>query len=166
MYRIADAIVSGKIRAVDVLRRWHLYDDKGCDVAEAFRELGKVDRTEFLLEYARDKELQSLIRDGCNAAEMLNSFHEAIFWGNGGKLRSNDPLRQEESLLALTLLMFSIIFYNVERYGDLGPYSGTRKIPIPETVNIEGVYDGKRAEKGVKRTVNPVQGLYAWSMPG
>jgi TnpA family transposase len=159
MYRIADAIVSGKIRAVDVLRRWHLYDDRGCDVAEAFRELGKVDRTEFLLKYARDKELQGWIRDGCNAAEMLNSFHEAIFWGNGGKLRSNDPIRQEESLLALTLLMFSIIFYNVERYGEMLKKARAPTPVIWDHIQVLGKYQfrkqliskGSMTEKGLEK---------------
>ncbi len=116
MLRLADAVKSGRIKAVEVLRRWHLYDEDGIDVAEALRELGKIARTEFLLRYASDTELQGKVRNACNNAEMWNSFHEAIFWGNGGKLRSNNPLRQEESLLALTLLMFSVIFYNVQTY--------------------------------------------------
>ena len=118
MYRLAEGVRSGRIKAVDVLRRWHLYDEDGIDVAEALRELGKITRTEFLLRYASDTELQGRVRNACNNAEMWNSFHEAIFWGNGGKLRSNNPLRQEESLLALTLLMFSVIFYNVETYAE------------------------------------------------
>jgi len=118
MYRVAEGVKSGRVKAVDILRRWHLYDDRGCDVAEALRELGKMARTEYLLRYASDTDLQSRVRDACNDAEIWNSFHEAIFWGNGGKLRSNVPLRQEESLLALTLVMFSIIFYTVETYGE------------------------------------------------
>jgi TnpA family transposase len=117
IFRLAQAIKEDKVQASDILRRWYLYDDTGCDVAEVLRELGKVDRTEFLLRYACDMNLQYKIRDACNDAEAWNSFHEAIFWGNGGKLRSNNPDRHEETLLALTLLMDSIVFYNVDKYG-------------------------------------------------
>jgi TnpA family transposase len=145
MFRLAEAIKSGKIRAVDVLRRWHLFDDKGTDVAEAYRELGKVDRTEFLLEYAGDKDIQRKVRDGCNDAEMWNSFHEAIFWGNGGKLRSNNPLRQEESLLALTLLMFSIIFYNVEKYGKRMKKARAPTPVIWDNIQVLGKYQFRRS---------------------
>jgi len=81
------------------------------------RELGKVVRTEFLLRYARKKSLQRLIQRACNEAEAWNAFHEAIFWGSGGKLRSNNPERQEESLLALTILMVSIVYYNADVLG-------------------------------------------------
>jgi TnpA family transposase len=145
MFRLAEAIKSGKIRAVEVLRRWHLFNDKGIDVAEAYRELGKVDRTEFLLDYASDKDLQRKVRDGCNDAEMWNSFHEAIFWGNGGKLRSNNPLRQEESLLALTLLMFSIIFYNVEKYGKRMKKARAPTPVIWDNIQVLGKYQFRRS---------------------
>ena len=145
MYRLAEGIKSGRVKAVDVLRRWHLYDDRGCDVAEALRELGKVARTEFLLRYASDIDLQNRVRCACNDAEMWNSFHEAIFWGNGGKLRSNDPLRQEESLLALTLVMFSIIFYTVEIYGEK---LRKAKAPTPviwDHIQVLGRYQFRRS---------------------
>lgn len=144
MLRLADAMKSGEIRAVDVFRRVHLYDDNGFDVMSAIRELGKVRRTEFLLQYASDEDMQLRVRNACNDAEMWNSFHEAIFWGNGGKLRSNDPRRQEESLLALTLLMASIVFYNVETYSK---ELKTAKAPTPviwDHIQVLGRYQFRR----------------------
>src|SRR3990172_1763458 len=64
-----------------------------------------------------DEGLQRRVQKACNEAENWNAFHEAIFWGNGGKLRSNDPRRQEESLLAATMLMDSVVYYNVDAHG-------------------------------------------------
>jgi TnpA family transposase len=145
MLRLADAIKSRKIQAVDVFRRVHLYDDNGFDVMSAIRELGKVRRTEFLLQYASDEDMQLRVRNACNDAEMWNSFHEAIFWGNGGKLRSNDPRRQEESLLALTLLMASIVFYNVETYST---ELKKAKAPTPviwDHIQVLGRYQFRRS---------------------
>ena len=143
--RLAEAIKVGKLKASDVLRRWHLYDENGCDVAEAIRELGKVDRTEFLLKYARDIGLQCYIRDSCNKEEAWNSFHEAICWGNGGKLRSNDPVRQEEILLALTLLMNSIVFYNVEKYGEKLKKARAPTPVIWDHIQVLGKYQFRRS---------------------
>ena len=114
--RLVEAIKDREMTAADVFRRWHLFDEDGHDIATGLRELGKVKRTEFLLEYAHDQELQRKIQKACNDAEAWNSFHEAIFWGNGGKLRSNDPIRQEQALLALTILMDAIVFYTASRY--------------------------------------------------
>lgn len=153
--RLEEAIKSGKVPASEVLRRWHLYDENGYNITETLRELGKVARTEFMLKYAQDKDLQRKIRDACNNAEAWNSFHEAIFWGNGGKLRSNDPSRQEETLLALSLLMNSIVFYNVDFYGDLLKKT---KAPTPvvwEHIQVLGKYQFKRSWfKGISQQKN------------
>lgn len=113
--------------------------------SEAVRELGKVARTEFMLRYAQDKDLQCRIRDACNDAEAWNSFHEAIFWGNGGRLRSNDPVRQEEILLALSLLMNSIVFYNVDLYGQKLKRSKARTPVFWDHVQVLGKYSFKRS---------------------
>lgn len=144
IFRLADAIRSGVVKASEILRRWHLFDETGCDIAEALRELGKVARTEFLLRYAQDKNLQCRIRDACNDAEAWNSFHEAIFWGNGGKLRSNDPIRQEEILLALSLIMNSIVFYNADLYGKELKKARAPTPVIWDHVQLLGRYQFKR----------------------
>ena len=76
----------------------------------------------------------------CNQAETWNSFHEAIFWGNGGKLRSNNPERQEEALLALTILMNSIVFYNVRIYGKELTRAEARTPVIWDHIQLLGKY--------------------------
>lgn len=145
IFRLAKSLKDGKVLASEVLRRWHLHDEEGCDIAQALRELGKVARTEFLFRYAQDKNLQCRIRDACNNAESWNSFHEAIFWGNGGKIRSNNPHRQEEILLALSLLLNSIVFYNVDFYS-----SELRKARAPtpviwDHIQVLGKYQLKKS---------------------
>lgn len=72
-----------------------------------------------------------------------NSFHEALFWANGGRLRSNSPRRQEEKLLALNLRMDAIVYYTVDEHGAelrkgershpgrLGAYWHPREVPFP-----------------------------------
>jgi TnpA family transposase len=117
MLRLAKAVRAGTVSAVDALRRLHLVDEHGHDVGTAFRELGKVARTEFLLRYAMDEGLQRRVHTACNHAENWNFFHSKVFWGNGGRLRSNDPRRQEETLLALTLLLGSTVYDNVDTHG-------------------------------------------------
>ena len=117
MMELAERVRKGLIPAVEVLRRWHIYDAHGHDLAEGFRELGRVSRTEFLLRYDTDVWLQRRCQKMCNDAENWNSFHSAVFCGNGGKLQTNDPRRQEETLLALTILLDSIVYDNVSTYG-------------------------------------------------
>lgn len=142
---LAEAVRQGKVSAVDVFRRWHLYDRHDHDLGVGLRELGKVSRTEFLLRYARDEGLQRRIQKACNEAENWNSFHEALFWANGGRLRSNDPRRQEETLLALNLLMDAIVYYTVDEHGA---ELKRAKAPTPviwEHIGILAKYPFRRA---------------------
>jgi len=78
---LVNAIKLRKIRSMDFLSTWNIYDEKGINVAEGLREIGKVYRTKFILRYLRNKELQQDIREGCNRAEFWNKFQDAVFWG-------------------------------------------------------------------------------------
>ena len=91
----------------------------------------------------------------CNEAENWNSFHEAIFWGNGGKLRSNDPRRQEECLLAATMLMDSVVYYNVDVHRKELARARAPTLVIWNHITLLGKYHFRRGWfRGVSREDN------------
>jgi len=100
------------------LSTWNFYDEKGINVAEGLREIGKFYRTEFILKYLMNKELQQDIREGCNRAEFWNKFQDAVFWGRGGVISSNNTYKQRVSALFLMLIMNAIVFYNKAVFGE------------------------------------------------
>ena len=118
LQQLAQAVIKGKLPASDVLRTWNLYDDEGRNVGEALREVGKVLRTEYILIYAMDRNLRAMVQRACTRSETWNSFQEAIAWGGGGRVSTNNPRRREEIGLSMAILMNAIIFHNVYRYGD------------------------------------------------
>ena len=75
-------------------------------------------RTEFILKYLMNKELQQDIREGCNRAEFWNKFQDAVFWGRGGVISSNNTYKQRVSALFLMLIMNAIVFYNKAVFGE------------------------------------------------
>jgi TnpA family transposase len=117
LHRVAAAIKSGAIAPSEILRIWNLYDESGVNIAEALRELGKVIRTEFILTYASDPHLREEIQQGCQRAENWNSFQEAVFFGKGGRIETNNPHRRDEIGLAMALILDSILFYNAWKWG-------------------------------------------------
>ena len=117
LHRVAAAIKSGAIAPSEILRIWNLYDESGVNIAEALRELGKVVRTEFILTYASDPHLREEIQQGCQRAENWNSFQEAVFFGKGGRIETNNPHRRDEIGLAMALILDSILFYNAWKWG-------------------------------------------------
>lgn len=118
LVRLADGVHKGQVTAREVLEAWNLYDEEGRNVAEALRELGKAVRTSFILRYATSEPLRREIHEGCNRAETWNSFEEAMFWGQGGRMRTNDAERREINALCMQLAMNSVIFYNAEKHGE------------------------------------------------
>ena len=118
LQRLAQAVIEGKLPASDVLRTWNLYDDEGRNVGEALRELGKVLRTEYVLTYAMDGDLRAMVQRACTRSETWNSFQEAIAWGGGGRISTNNPRHREENGLSMAILMNAIVFNNAWRYGD------------------------------------------------
>ena len=110
----------------------------------AVREIGKAARTIFILNYVMDKELQQEIREGCNRAEFWNKFQDAVFWGKGGGISSNDRIKQQESALFMMLIMNSIVFYNACVHGDNSSQEsdGTSLTPVFwHYINFLGKYD-------------------------
>jgi TnpA family transposase len=116
--KLVNAIKSRKINSKEFLSTWNFYDENGINVAEGLREIGKVYRTKFILKYLMNKELQQGIREGCNRAEFWNKFQDAVFWGNGGIITSNNTHKQHVSALFLMLIMNAIVFYNKTVFGE------------------------------------------------
>jgi TnpA family transposase len=65
MLRVILSIKAGRITASTLLRKLGTYSKKN-RLYQAFRELGRVIRTEFLLKYISDSELRVLIQAATN----------------------------------------------------------------------------------------------------
>ena len=64
-------------------------------LAIALRELGKLERTLFLLEYIRDVELRRRIHIGLNKGEARNPLARAVFFNRLGELRDRTLENQQ-----------------------------------------------------------------------
>lgn len=117
LHRLAAAVRNGDIVPSEILRVWNLYDENGTNVMEALRELGKIPRTEFILEYAMNPAFREEIHNNCQRSEMWNSFQAAVFIGNGGRVATNSPIRRDEIGLSMGLIMNCIVFHNAWKWG-------------------------------------------------
>ena len=81
--RVAVAIRAGRIAASTILRRLGTYSRKN-KLYLAFRELGRVVRTGFLLRYLADQKLRATIQAATNKSEQLNRFLKWVFFGGAG----------------------------------------------------------------------------------
>ena len=112
MLRVALSIKAGRITASTLLRRLNSYSKKN-KLYHAFCELGRVVRTNFLLQYLADEDLRTTIHAATNKSEAFNGFVQWLAFGGEGVIRENDRLEQLKVVKYNHLVANCVIFYNV-----------------------------------------------------
>lgn len=79
----------------------------------AFKELGKVIRTMFLLKYVGDVELRRLIHAETNKSEQFNGFEKKLFFGGEGVIAENLRHEQRKIIKYNHLVANLVILHNV-----------------------------------------------------
>lgn len=113
MLRVAVSIKLGKITASTILRRLGTYSRKN-KLYWAFRELGKVIRTLFLLRYIDDVEVRKTIHAATNKSEEFNGFIKWVFFGGEGIIAENILHEQRKIVRYNQLVANMIILHTVE----------------------------------------------------
>jgi TnpA family transposase len=111
MLRVALSIKAGRISAATILRRLGTYSRQN-RLYLAFRELGRVVRTAFLLRYLGDQELRATIQAATNKSEQFNCFLKWVFFGGEGVITENGRDEQRK-VIKYNHLVANLIFHNV-----------------------------------------------------
>lgn len=114
MLRVAVSIKLGKITASTILRRLGTYSRKN-KLYFAFRELGKVIRTMFLLRYIDDVDIRRTIQAATNKSEEFNGFVKWVFFGGEGIIAENVLHEQRKIVKYNQLVANMIILHNVDQ---------------------------------------------------
>jgi TnpA family transposase len=88
MLRVALSIKAGKITPSAILRRLATYSRKN-KLYFAFRELGRVIRTKFLLQYITEIDVRRMILVATNKSERFNQFADFLMFGGKGMIAEN-----------------------------------------------------------------------------
>ena len=79
----------------------------------ALRELGRLLKTEYVLEYLGRPELRRRVRRGLLKSEQLHALARAVFYGKRGRADQRDFRRQASTASCLTLVLASIVYWQV-----------------------------------------------------
>ena len=109
MLRVAVSVKAGRIRPSAILRRLSTYSRKN-KLYFAFRELGRVIRTIFLLNYLSSLELRHVIQAATNKSELFNKYAQWVAFGESGLVAEGVRDEQRKLIkynhLAANLLIF------------------------------------------------------------
>lgn len=165
MLRVALSVKAGKITPSAILRRLNTYSRKN-KLYFAFRELGRVIRTKFLLEYISDVDVRRMISVATNKSERFNQFADYLLFGGKGVIAENERDEQRKiikynHLVANLVILHTLVtmsealqamsdaghFIDPKIVGCLSPYQ-------TEYLNRFGEYKFRKA-KASSNTIEP-----------
>jgi TnpA family transposase len=111
MMRVVLSIHKGLVMPSTLLRRLNSSSRKN-RLYQAFKELGMVIRTIFLLRYISDAPMRREITACTNIVEEYHNFVKWLFFGKDGIITENDPIEQEKRLKYLDLVASAVILQN------------------------------------------------------
>ena len=109
--RLVASIRHGTVTASLIMRKLAAYPRQN-SLALALRELGRIERTLFTLEWLRDPSLRRRVNDGLNKGEARNALSRAVFFYRLGELRDRSFENQRYRASGLNLVVASIILWN------------------------------------------------------
>ncbi len=83
----------------------------------ANRELGRIFKTEFILQYLSQPGLRRRIREGILKGEQLHALAREVFYGKRGRMHTGDLYRQMNTCSCLTLILACIVYWQAKEIG-------------------------------------------------
>jgi TnpA family transposase len=109
--RLATSIKQGTSTASLLLRKLSSYPRQN-GLAVALRELGRIERTIFILDWLQDVELRRRVNAGLNKGESRNALARAVFFNRLGEIRDRSYEQQRHRANGLTLVTSAIVLWN------------------------------------------------------
>jgi TnpA family transposase len=171
--RLATSIKQGNVTASLMLRKLGSYPRQN-GLAVALRELGRIERTLFTLDWMQNVELRRRVQIGLNKGEAKNALARAVFLNRLGELRDRSFENQRYRASGLNLVTAAIVLWNTVYLGRAVQALRNSGKAVDETllphlsplgwehINLTGDYiwqPSKQVEPGKFRPLRPIRVL-------
>jgi TnpA family transposase len=109
--RLSTSIQQGTVTASLMLRKLGGYPRQN-GLAVALREIGRIERTLFILDWLQDIELRRRVHAGLNKGEARNALARAVFFNRLGEIRDRSFEQQRYRASGLNLVTAAIVLWN------------------------------------------------------
>ena len=109
--RLSTSIKQGTVTASLMLRKLGSYPRQN-GLAVALRELGRIERTLFILDWLQSVELRRRVHAGLNKGEARNALARAVFFNRLGEIRDRSFEQQRYRASGLNLVTAAIVLWN------------------------------------------------------
>ena len=109
--RLAHFVKEGTVSASLIMGKLGSYSRQN-SLATTLREMGRIEKTIFILDYISSEALRRRIHRGLNKGEAMNALARAIFFGKFGELRERALQDQLQRASALNIIINAISVWN------------------------------------------------------
>ena len=158
--RLGASIRAGTVTASAMLKKLSAYPRQN-GLAVALRELGRIERTLFTLEWLKSMDLRRRANAGLNKGEARNALARAVFLYRLGEMRDRSFESQAYRASGLNLLVAAIIraFAELRRQGrDVRPELAKHVAPLGwEHIGLTGDYVWSSADLPADGSFRPLR---------
>ena len=118
LLRLTASMALGTVRPSAILRKLASYPRHN-ELDTALKEVGRVERSLFLLRWIADADLQRRAQLGINKGEAHHALKRAIALGRRGEIRDRSAEGQHHRIAGLNLVAAAIIHWNTRQLGRI-----------------------------------------------
>lgn len=175
MMRIAGSLKLGTVQASELIRSL-LKSDRPSSLAQAIIEVGRINKTLYLLNYVNDEDYRRRILTQLNRGESRHAVARAICHGQCGEIRKRYREGQEDQLGALGLVTNAVVLWNtvymqaaldhLKQQGEqINAEDKARLSPLGHKhVNMLGHYSFTLAEQVINGQLRPLKQPEEWGV--
>ena len=115
--RVAATMAAGTMRPSQILRKLAAYPRQN-EMAAALREVGRIERSLFMIDWTTDPDMRRRTQVGLNKGEAHHALKRAINFHQRGELRDRTGEGQHYRVAGLNLLAAIIIYWNTLKLGE------------------------------------------------
>ena len=161
--RVASTMAAGTMRPSQLLRKLAAYPRQN-ELAAALREVGRIERSLFMIEWTTDPDVRRRALVGLNKGEAHHALKRAINFHQRGELRDRTGEGQHYRVAGLNLLAAIIIYWNTLKLGEAVFARRQAGLEIPgellahvsplgwEHINLTGEYRWPSADRRAPRS--------------
>jgi TnpA family transposase len=129
--RLIASIITHRVIPSDILRQLASFPRQN-ELAIALREIGRIERTIFILTWISSPEMQRRAQMGLNKGEAQHSLKRALSFNRRGEITDRTSENQHLRMMHLNLLTAIIIYWNTKHLGHIVSDMQKKGVHIPQ----------------------------------
>jgi TnpA family transposase len=116
--RAVASCAANTIKPSELLKKLASYPRQN-ELGLALREIGRVERSLFMLRWMTDEQLQHRVQLGLNKGEAHHALKRALSFNRHGEIRDRTLEGQHYRIAGMNLLAAAVIYWNTKKLGEL-----------------------------------------------